>query len=131
MLSAAAAKLQHAKLVTAAPWIVAATLMGTLLERNGAVVANFSSYSDAVLRALSRTTDLSPTEFEAALHQSGDVELEIERESVLRELAAQRNVPAWSMFPIVAIIVILVGIAVVFAAMTLMKGEPIQRRRVG
>ena len=65
-----------------------------LLRRDGVVVADFRAYRDAVGAALGGLTDLSPTAFEAALHEPGGVDLEVERESVLRALAEQRNVPA-------------------------------------
>lgn len=94
MLADAADVLDRAKLVTAAPWRAAALLMGTTLERDGAVVADFAPYRDALVRAFAQMDDLSPTEFEAALHRPGDVELESDRETVLRALNAQRNVPA-------------------------------------
>jgi uncharacterized repeat protein (TIGR01451 family) len=93
-LGAAAEALDRAKLVTAAPWRAAAMLMGTRLERNGILVANFSAYRDALIRSLSKMSQLSPTEFGTALHEPVDVELEVDRETVLRELAAHRNVPA-------------------------------------
>ena len=93
-LAVAAETLGRAKLVTAVPWLAAAMLMGTSLERDGVVVADFSPYREAVVRAFWELAEFSPTEFETALHEPGDVELEVERENVLRDLAAQRNVPA-------------------------------------
>jgi uncharacterized repeat protein (TIGR01451 family) len=93
-LAVAAETLGRAKLVTAVPWLAAAMLMGTSLERDGVVVADFSPYREAVVRAFWELAEFSPTEFETALHESSDVELEVERENVLRDLAAQRNVPA-------------------------------------
>jgi uncharacterized repeat protein (TIGR01451 family) len=89
-----AADLDGAELVTASPWRATAMLMGTSLERDGVVVATFGAYRDSVVRALSDLGGLAPAEFEAALHRPGYVDLEVERETVLRELAAQRNVPA-------------------------------------
>ena len=86
-LSALSASLDREKLVTAA-------LMGTSLRRDGVVVADFRAYRNALGATLSAMTDLSPTAFEAALHEPGEVELEVERENVLRALAEQRNVPA-------------------------------------
>ena len=62
--------------------------------RNGAPVADFSPYRDALLRALSELAGLSPTEFEAALHKPTDIELETEREQVVQTLAEQRRVNA-------------------------------------
>jgi uncharacterized repeat protein (TIGR01451 family) len=94
-LGAASAALASAKLVTVAPWTTVAMLLGTSLQRDGVVVGDLGAYRDGVLRALSSLADLGPTEFEEALHRPSDVELEIERESILRSLAAQRHVPAW------------------------------------
>jgi uncharacterized repeat protein (TIGR01451 family) len=93
-LAVAGETLGRAKLVTAVPWLAAAMLMGTSLERDGVVVADFSPYREVVVRAFWELAEFSPTEFEIALHEAGDVELEVERENVLRDLAAQRNVPA-------------------------------------
>ena len=93
-LGALSASLEREKLVTAAPWRALTALMGTSLRRDGVVVADFRAYRDAVGAALGALTDLSPTAFEAALHEPGGVDLEVERESVLRVLAEQRNVPA-------------------------------------
>ncbi|GEM_PF-606423 len=93
-LAVAGETLGRAKLVTAVPWLAAAMLMGTSLEREGIVVADFSPYREAVVRAFWELAEFSPTEFETALHESNDVELEVERENVLRDLATQRNVPA-------------------------------------
>jgi uncharacterized repeat protein (TIGR01451 family) len=93
-LNALSASLEREKLVTAAPWRALSALMGTSLRRDGVVVADFRAYRDALGAALGALTDLSPTAFEAALHEPGDVDLEVERESVLRALAEQRNVPA-------------------------------------
>jgi uncharacterized repeat protein (TIGR01451 family) len=93
-LAAAAATLDRAKLVTAVPWMAVAMLMGTSLEREGLVVADFASYRDAVVRAFSELAELTATEFERALHEPSDVELEVGRENVLRDLTAQRNIPA-------------------------------------
>jgi hypothetical protein len=89
-----ASALGGAPLATAAPWRSTAVLMGTSLERDGVVVASFAAYRDAVERALTELAGLSPADFEAALQRPGFVDLEVERETVLRELAAQRNVPA-------------------------------------
>jgi uncharacterized repeat protein (TIGR01451 family) len=93
-LAVAGETLGRAKLVTAVPWLAAAMLMGTSLERDGVVVADFSPYREAVVRAFWELAEFAPTEFETALHEPGDVELEVERENVLRDLAAQRNVRA-------------------------------------
>jgi uncharacterized repeat protein (TIGR01451 family) len=93
-LAALGDELARAKLVTAAPWLVAAMLMGTTLERDGTVVTDFSPYRDAIVRALSQLADFSPTEFEDALHKPGEVQLESERENMLRDFSAQRNVSA-------------------------------------
>ena len=93
-LAVAGETLGRAKLVTAVPWLAAAMLIGTSLERDGVVVADFSPYREAVVRAFWELAEFSPTEFETALHEPGDVELEVERENVLRDLVAQRNVPA-------------------------------------
>jgi hypothetical protein len=94
MLSAAEEDLRHSKIVTAAPWHAASMLIATSLERDGQLVASFGSYREALLRQFWSMRDLSPTEFEAALHKPGDVELEVEREDVIRTLTAQRRVPA-------------------------------------
>ena len=89
-----ASALDGAPLATAAPWRATAMLMGTSLERDGVVAASFAAYRDAVERALTELAGLPPPEFEAALLRPGFVDLEVERETVLREFAAQRNVPA-------------------------------------
>jgi uncharacterized repeat protein (TIGR01451 family) len=94
MLTAAEEDLRHSKIVTAAPWHAASMLIATSLERDGELVASFAGYREALLRQFWSMRDLSPTEFEAALHKPGEVELEVEREDVLRTLAAQRRVPA-------------------------------------
>ncbi len=94
MLTAAEEDLRHSKIVTAAPWHAASMLIATSLERDGQLVASFAGYREALLRQFWSMRDLSPTEFEAALHKPGEVELEVEREDVLRTLAAQRRVPA-------------------------------------
>ena len=93
-LDAASAVLGRAKLVTAAPWGVLTMFMGTTLESDGVILADFGAYRDALQRALAGMAELSPTEFEAALHRPADVELEIERESIMRALSSQRPVPA-------------------------------------
>jgi uncharacterized repeat protein (TIGR01451 family) len=93
-LAAASAVLARAKLVTVAPWSVITMLIGTTLMNDGVIVADFGAYRDALQRVLSGMADLSPTEFEAALHRPADVELETEREAVLRALSTQRPVPA-------------------------------------
>ena len=93
-LAAAARSLERERLVTAAPWRAAALLLGTSLQRDGTEVADFAAYRDALLRAFDGMRNLSPTEFEAALHEPGDVDLEVERETVLRALAEQRRVTA-------------------------------------
>jgi uncharacterized repeat protein (TIGR01451 family) len=89
-----ATALDGAPLATAAPWRATTVLMGTSLERDGVVTASFAAYRDAVQRALTELAGQSPADFEAALQRPGFVDLEVERETVLRELAAQRNVPA-------------------------------------
>ena len=93
-LAAASATLDRAKLVTAGPWRIAAEMMGTRLERNGRVVADFAAYRETIVSAFEALEELSPTEFEAALHDPGVVGLEVERANIVRELSAQRNVPA-------------------------------------
>jgi uncharacterized repeat protein (TIGR01451 family) len=93
-LSALSAALDREKLVTAAPWHAITALIGTSLRRDGVVVADFRAYRNALAATLGAMTDLSPTAFEAALHEPGEIELEVERENVLRALAEQRNVPA-------------------------------------
>ncbi|WP_317994461.1 hypothetical protein [Vulcanimicrobium alpinum] len=93
-LASAASLLERAKLVTAAPWRVATMLLGTSLERDGESVADFSPYRDALQRTLTAMEALNPTEFATGLHAPVDVELEIERESLLRALGDQRRVRA-------------------------------------
>jgi uncharacterized repeat protein (TIGR01451 family) len=93
-LADAAALLERERLVTAAPWRAATLLVGTSLQRDGVQVADFSAYRDALLCAFEEMADLTPTEFESALHQPGDVDLEVERETVVRALADQRRVTA-------------------------------------
>lgn len=90
-LDALAASLEREKLVTAAPWRALTVLIGTSLRRDGALIADFSPYRDALAAALGAMSDFSPTAFEQALHEPGEVELEVERENVVRALAAQRS----------------------------------------
>jgi len=49
---------------------------------------------ESLLRAFDGMAHLTPTEFEAALREPGDVGLEVERETVLRALSEQRRVTA-------------------------------------
>ncbi|HEX3464408.1 MAG TPA: hypothetical protein VHS78_10215 [Candidatus Elarobacter sp.] len=93
-IEAAAAELPRATLATAAPWSLAAMLIGTSLRRDGETVADFTRYRDALALTLASFATLSPAEFERALYQRAGAELERERERVVRELVAQRNVPA-------------------------------------
>ena len=93
-LSATADVLADAKLVTAAPWGALAGLLGTSLQRDGVVLADFGSYRDLLLRALAEITELSPTDFEAALREPGDDDLESERETIVRALTAERPIRA-------------------------------------
>jgi uncharacterized repeat protein (TIGR01451 family) len=93
-LAASAETLAHAKLVTAAPWGALAALLGTSLQRGGVVLADFGTYRDGLLRALGELTDLSPTEFEGELREPADDDLEVERETIVRALTAERPIPA-------------------------------------
>ena len=93
-LAASAETLAHAKLVTAAPWGALAALLGTSLQRDGVVLADFGSYRDALLRSLAEMTELSPTEFEGTLREPSDPDLEAEREMVVRTLTAERPIRA-------------------------------------
>ena len=91
-LAVAGETLARAKLVTAVPWLAVAMLMGTSLEREGIVVADFSTYREALVRAFWELAEFSPAEFESVLHESNDVDLEVEREHVLHDLTAQQSV---------------------------------------
>jgi hypothetical protein len=93
-LEAAAAELPRAPIATAAPWALAAMLMGTALHRDGEPVADFARYRDALALALASFATLPPAEFERALYQPAGAELRRERERVVRELGSHRNVPA-------------------------------------
>ncbi|HEY4438817.1 MAG TPA: hypothetical protein VGN14_00080, partial [Candidatus Elarobacter sp.] len=90
-LGEAAKVLGRAKLVTAAPWRVLATLMGTSLRRGGVEVADFSDYRDALVDAFTDLGRLSPAEFADALRKPTEVELETQREAVVEALAGERR----------------------------------------
>jgi uncharacterized repeat protein (TIGR01451 family) len=90
-LAAAAAAIKRDKLVTAAPWRVLATLMGTSLRRDGVEIADFTPYRDGLQRAFAGLAGLAPTEFAAALRKPTDIELETQREDVVETLAGQRR----------------------------------------
>ncbi|HEY0393276.1 MAG TPA: hypothetical protein VGD01_02160 [Candidatus Elarobacter sp.] len=93
-LEAAAGELPRAPIATAAPWALAAMLMGNLLHREGETVADFTRYRDALALALASFATLPPADFECALYQPAGAELERERDRIVRELSSQRNVPA-------------------------------------
>jgi uncharacterized repeat protein (TIGR01451 family) len=93
-LEAAAAELPRAPIATAAPWALAAMLMGSSLHRDGETVADFSRYRDALALALASFATLAPADFERALYQPAGAELEREREPVVRALISQRRIPA-------------------------------------
>jgi len=93
-VEAIARELPRAPLGTAAPWSAAAMLIATTLHRDGEPVADFTRYRDALARTLASFATLSTADFERALYQPAGVELERERERVVRELTSQRNVPA-------------------------------------
>jgi uncharacterized repeat protein (TIGR01451 family) len=86
--------LARAPLGGAVPWALAAMLIGTSLQRDGEVVADFTRYRDALALALASFATLSPADFERALFQPASAELQRERERLVRELASQHNVPA-------------------------------------
>ncbi|MBV9439185.1 MAG: DUF11 domain-containing protein [Candidatus Eremiobacteraeota bacterium] len=91
-LGEAARLLERGAIASAAPWCSLATLLGTSLERDGEQLADFGAYRDALRRTLDGMHELSASEFQEALGQPGDVELEVERENLVRALAVQRNV---------------------------------------
>jgi hypothetical protein len=93
-LEAAAVELPRTPIATAAPWALAAMLMGTALHRDGESVADFTRYRDALALALASFATLPPAEFERSLYQPAGAELQRERERIVRELVSHRNVPA-------------------------------------
>ncbi len=96
VLDEAAAELERVPMYTATPWRIAASLIGTTLERDGRVVADFSAYRDELVSALRALEKLAPAEFESAVQGPAVAGLDDERRRVLRALGAHRSVSASS-----------------------------------
>lgn len=86
-LSAAVDALEREPLQTATPWLALSLLMGTKLERDGDVVADFTPYREALQHTLAELGRLSPEEFQAALVRPVDARLDEERAELVDTLA--------------------------------------------
>ncbi|MEA2785276.1 MAG: hypothetical protein QOF71_1380, partial [Candidatus Eremiobacteraeota bacterium] len=93
-LSAAIDALEREPLHTATPWLALSLLMGTTLERDGDVVADFTPYREALQHTLAEMGRLSAEEFEAAVTRSVDPRLDEERGQLIDTLAEQLHAPA-------------------------------------
>jgi len=93
-LGAAIDALEREPLYTATPWLALSLLMGTTLERDGAVVADFTPYREALQHALAEMGRLSAEEFEAAVTRPVDLRLDEERDQLVDTLAEQQHAPA-------------------------------------
>jgi uncharacterized repeat protein (TIGR01451 family) len=93
-LGAAIDALEREPLHTATPWLALSLLMGTKLERDGDVVADFTPYREALQHALAELGRLSPDEFEAAVTRPVDPRLDEERGQLVDTLAEQQHAPA-------------------------------------
>ncbi len=93
-LGAAIDALEREPLQTATPWLALSLLMGTKLERDGDVVADFTPYREALQHALAEMGRLSAEEFEAALTRPVDPRLDEERSQLVDTLAEQQHAPA-------------------------------------
>jgi uncharacterized repeat protein (TIGR01451 family) len=91
-LGALLEKLNADNLATAAPWQVMTMLIGTALERDGRIVADFSKYRDTLTRDLAHRAELTAGEFERSLREPVDPALDAAREAVVRALAQQQRV---------------------------------------
>jgi len=88
----AARALLRAPLLGATPWRIAATLIGTSLERDGGIVGDVTAYRDTLVSELQALEALSPAEFVAALQAPAIAGIESERANVVRLLSAQAGV---------------------------------------
>jgi hypothetical protein len=91
-LAALLQKLDRDGLATASPWHVMTMLMGTTLERDGRVLADFSGYRDALARELGERSSLNATAFKSSLRAPVDAALDEARESMVRALTEQQRV---------------------------------------
>jgi uncharacterized repeat protein (TIGR01451 family) len=91
-LAALIEKLGRDPLATAAPWQVMTMLMGTSLERDGRLLADFAAYRDALGRELAHRSSLNAAAFEASLRAPVDTTLDDARDSMVRTLADQQRV---------------------------------------
>jgi uncharacterized repeat protein (TIGR01451 family) len=93
-LTAAIEALEHEPLQTATPWLALSLLMGTQLQRDGSVVADFTPYREALQHTLAELGRLSPEEFQAAVTRPVDPRLDEERDQLVDALAEQQHAPA-------------------------------------
>ncbi|GAC1574901.1 MAG: hypothetical protein NVS3B7_07060 [Candidatus Elarobacter sp.] len=93
-LTAAIEALESEPLGTATPWLALSLLMGTKLERDGDVVADFTAYREALQHALAELGPQAHAEFQQAVMQSTDARLDTERERIVAALAEQQQAPA-------------------------------------
>nr|MDP9107008.1 hypothetical protein [Candidatus Eremiobacteraeota bacterium] len=90
-LTAAIDALEREPLQTATPWLALSLLMGTKLERDGDVVADFTPYREALQHALAALGRLSADEFQAAVLRPVDPHLDEERNQLVDTLAEQQH----------------------------------------
>ncbi len=64
--------------------------MGTKLERDGDVVADFTPYREALQHTLAELGRLSAEEFQAAAVRPGDARLDEERDQEHRQIGVTR-----------------------------------------
>jgi uncharacterized repeat protein (TIGR01451 family) len=93
-LSAAIDALEREPLQTATPWLALSLLMGTKLERDGDVVADFTPYREALQHTLAELGRLPAEEFEAAVTRPVDPRLDEERDQLIDTFAEQQHAPA-------------------------------------
>jgi uncharacterized repeat protein (TIGR01451 family) len=93
-LGAAIDALEREPLQTATPWLALSLLMGTHLEREGDVVADFTPYREALQHTLAEMGRLTAEEFQAAVTRPVDPRLDQERDQLIDALAEQQHAPA-------------------------------------
>ena len=90
-LTAAIDALEREPLQTATPWLALSLLMGTKLERDGEIVADFTPYREALQHTLAELGRLSADEFQAAVLRPIDPRLDEERNQLVDTLAEQQH----------------------------------------
>lgn len=88
-LTAAQGALGNEPLMTATPWLALSLVMGTRLERDGVVYADFGAYREALQQTLAGMGRLAPVEFTAALAQPVEA-LDVLRVALIDALGEQQ-----------------------------------------